>query len=1113
MAENELTAKQASLWRALQDSVARRESAEQAAETRLRDATEQVNQEVARVEQENNQRVEQLTQTARAQLADAFSASSAALRRCKAESRVEDIVASLQEEASPEYLKRAESSDLSPAEQVQRLTSEAVAKNKPDSGESGCGWGAWLIPPLWPWLILMALVNLLGKLSSGFSNRLASNAYQEAIEWARVWVTLTKAEYEPRIAEAKATAVDATSAALIQREVTFRNAVAARDRDVRQARYEFVRQTEVLLKPFAEYTHELAQVSPPWSGAAWQSYCLPSQAASAVRIGQMRRAVWERSIEAPGILALPLARPLLVRATAADRDRMVKALQSLLLRLLAQNPPGAVRFTFLDPVGLGESVAPFMQLADYDDALVTGKAWSEAEHMEQRLVDLTEHMENVIQKYLRTDYASIEEFNRQAGEVAEPYRVLVVFDFPARFGESSARRLLSIVRNGPRCGVHTIIQMSGTPEMPYGFDLGELERLCTVIEQKGDAAVWHEPDFEQCALALDVFPEKTVVDRIVKVVGEAAAAAKRVEVPFERLAPATGEAWQEHSEEGLRAALGPSGARKVQYLELGQGTAQHALVVGKTGSGKSNLLHVLINHLALSYSPEELQLYLVDFKKGVEFKTYASHMLPHARVVAIESEREFGLSVLQGLDAELRRRGDLFRQAGVDHIAAYRGQTGATLPRILLLVDEFQEFFTEDDSLASQSAQILDRLVRQGRAFGMHVLLGSQTLAGAYSLARSTIDQMAVRIALQCTEADSRLILAEDNPAARLLSRPGEAIYNAANGLIEGNNVFQVAWLPDEKRDTYLAMVRELDEAAGRTPSPPPIVFEGNAPALLTMNRGLEELLEGETWPGAARRVLAWVGEPVAIKESTSAAFRRQSGSNLLIVGQNEEAATAMMESALLSLAAQEQPLAEALQFCLLDFTSVDQPFASALTKLGEGLPHKVQVSGRRGLPEAIAAIAQEVNARINGAQSGWPSLYVLVHGLQRARDLRPDDTFGYVAPSQEGKPPSPAQQFAEILREGPDMGVHTLVWCDTVNNLNRSLDRRALREFGNRIALQMTAEDSAGLIETPAASKLGPYRGLLFAEDEGRVDKFRPYALPDAEWLDWVLERLRSRN
>ena len=108
---------------------------------------------------------------------------------------------------------------------------------------------------------------------------------------------------------------------------------------------------------------------------------------------------------------------------------------------------------------------------------------------------------------------------------------------------------------------------------------------------------------------------------------------------------------------------------------------------------------------------------------------------------------------------------------------------------------------------------------------------------------------------------------------------------------------------------------------------------------------------------------------------------------------------------------------------------------------------------------------------------------------------------------------PNPAQQLATILREGPDVGIHTIVWCDTVTNLNRSLDRRALREFAMRVVFQMSAEDSANLIDTPAASKLGPYRALFYSEEEGRLEKFRPYSLPSEAWFVWVGERLREKT
>src|SRR5260370_22209376 len=233
---------------------------------------------------------------------------------------------------------------------------------------------------------------------------------------------------------------------------------------------------------------------------------------------------------------------------------------------------------------------------------------------------------------------------------------------------------------------------------------------------------------------------------------------------------------ERRTHEEINIPLGPSGATRYQYVRLGHGTAHHVLVVGKTGSGKTNFLHVFIIALCLSYHPDELELYLIDFKT-VGFTPYATYKLPHARVIATQSEREFGLSVLDGLAAELETRKRLFSKIGVQNITQYRhDQPEQRMPRIFLLVDEFQEFFSREDAIAHEAAALLDRLVRTGRAFGIHVLLGSQTLAGAFTIARSTISQMAVRIAMQCEEADSRLILSDDNSAARLLSRPGEAI-------------------------------------------------------------------------------------------------------------------------------------------------------------------------------------------------------------------------------------------------------------------------------------------------------------------------------------------------
>src|SRR5690606_8858073 len=110
------------------------------------------------------------------------------------------------------------------------------------------------------------------------------------------------------------------------------------------------------------------------------------------------------------------------------------------------------------------------------------------------------------------------------------------------------------------------------------------------------------------------------------------------------------------------------------------------------------------------------------------FKPYADHSLPHARVIAIESEREFGLSVLRKFQSELEVRGALFREAGVQDYTLYRERTNQKLPRIVLIVDEFQILFVEQDMLSNRAAQILEDLARRGRAFGIHVILGSQSV-------------------------------------------------------------------------------------------------------------------------------------------------------------------------------------------------------------------------------------------------------------------------------------------------------------------------------------------------------------------------------------------------
>ena len=105
-------------------------------------------------------------------------------------------------------------------------------------------------------------------------------------------------------------------------------------------------------------------------------------------------------------------------------------------------------FTLIDPIGQGQNVAAFLSLGDYDEKLVNSRVWTDAKQIERKLTELTEHMETVIQKYLRSEFRSIEEYNARAGEIAEPYRVVVIFDFPDSFSDAAVKQLERIVQNG-----------------------------------------------------------------------------------------------------------------------------------------------------------------------------------------------------------------------------------------------------------------------------------------------------------------------------------------------------------------------------------------------------------------------------------------------------------------------------------------------------------------------------------------------------------------------------------------------------------------------------------------------------------------------------------------
>jgi hypothetical protein len=317
------------------------------------------------------------------------------------------------------------------------------------------------------------------------------------------------------------------------------------------------------------------------------------------------------------------------------------------------------------------------------------------------------------------------------------------------------------------------------------------------------------------------------------------------------------------------------------------------------------------------------------------------------------------------------------------------------------------------------------------------------------------------------------------------------------------------------------------------------IVFEGDQPADPVDNVQFREVLNRGPNESASSPQKAWLGAAVAIKEPTAATFARHAGSNMLVVGSWEESALGVLTNVVVALAAQNKadketkrhgdketdavapetahgelslspPLPVSLssaQFFVLDGTRPESPEAGTWQRIADALPHQIEIGGPRETARFINQIAHELTRREAAHEEDAPPVYLVIFNGGRFRDLRRnEDDFSFS--SDRDKPPSPDKQWAEILRNGPAWGIHTLLWCDSYNNVMRMLDRMTLREFEMRVAFQMSAADSSSFLDNPAATRLRQHRGLFASEDLGTLEKFRPYGIPTDEWLEQVGQR-----
>jgi DNA segregation ATPase FtsK/SpoIIIE, S-DNA-T family len=832
----------------------------------------------------------------------------------------------------------------------------------------------------------------------------------------------------------------------------------------------------------------------PWAlggfgAAAWDGYHPDPHAPppDGLRVGLLRTPGVPGGPSLPAVARFARHGHVLISESGfADGDPAPRSLlQALVLRLATATGPGRVRFALADPAGQGRHLSAFLRLPA--QLRVGAGVAARPEEIEALLTTLTDHVVEVTQHRLTNVYDSVEAYNAATTGVLVPYHVLVLAGFPAGVDDQAAELLGRLARNGPRAGLYILATLDPGLPLPRGFDLAALTALSTNLglDPHGDL-IWDDPDFGCSAIEPDQMPAAARANPWLDAVGAAASSAAR-NLPFGRIAIGVERRWSGVTTDGLDVQIGVDGKGEPQRFVMGVRGVHHGLVGGDVRMGKTNLLHVLISQLALQYPPEELELYLLDFKE-VEFDAYLTERLPHARAITSRTDREFGLSMLRRFHDEINRRARLCREARVTDLPDYRRETGQVLPRALVIMDEFQVLFSEEDRLAREAGRLLADIAKRGAAFGLHLLLATQSPGGPLAAyLRPVYEQMALRIALGCTQPSvSQAILGEGNDAATRLVQAGDAIYNDRRG--EGDNpVMRIAMLPTRERLELIAAIRAL---AGGRDYPPPASFDPDAPADFAAHQPCAAFAApaSPAWPAPGATVEAWLGEAIEIKPATTATFERYVRSNLLIVG-SEDHGPGLLLATVLSAAVQRSPAD--VCFTIAEFTRPSSPSHDFFAPLHH-LPHEVRIADRRTAGAALDDLLEDLEARLADSDgAARPERFFLIAGLHRWHDL--------LAEGDYGRPSETSARLVRLADQGPDAGLHVVAWADGYATAERALRRAGLAHFGLRAVLRvLSPAESDSLLGVSAAASLDDDRAL-YRDTEWpgeQAEKFKPYSV-----------------
>lgn len=622
------------------------------------------------------------------------------------------------------------------------------------------------------------------------------------------------------------------------------------------------------------------------------------------------------------------------------------------------------------------------------------------------------------------DYGDVVKYNESKNKVVVPYDLIVITDYQKCLNDM--RDIDALFENGHKGGIYFILM--NNQDFKNDRDIDSLLAMSNFY-QTMDASTfgkYSKDAFIRCTPILD---NPILAKACFNYINEGA------ELPQVAAASVDHEKMLKGGFDPIdKAIVVPVGSSEDGGLvdfTLDTVSHIHCFIIGQSGTGKSVFLHDVIIGAMSKYSPEELELYLMDFKiGGVEFNRYKNEK--HVKALLVDnSDVQITLEILRDISNRMRERGKLLRASGVSNIVEYNQKNpDKKMPRIVFIADECHVMFPSSSNkemkLYREISDILAKIAKEGRSQGVHLVLATQTIAQS-DIPSEVINNISDFYLLKCAASDSNRLVEESSKITSQL-KTGQVLHHD----IDSDVVFKSTYLPTSEA------MKVIDKINSKTKAFKNEQFYFVGSQVFEIDDEVKNLLKQKGNAVAIGRSIDTKKEPVIIP------LRKEYADNVILFGINDEEQVSRTTMATMkSLRISNKDIKIKVINCLSEEQRTTNKLLKDLAGKGE-----IEMLNPATCGEELQRIATSIKNR----EAEQMVLFIL--GQERFRELRNDneikagnsekaleDDFGFSSDfsnSSSGDVDFNSYQkvIEYILKNGAEEGVHVVLQIDKPSQL-----------------------------------------------------------------------------